>query len=73
MPRNIEDDALLGDTQTVAKVSPAGSTGWLCLPRFESDPCSHVALVNTASLLNDRLRARRDGRARHLREEGNGE
>src|ERR1044071_1033767 len=40
----IEDYAVVGDTQTIALVSRAGSVDWLCFPRFDSGACFSALL-----------------------------
>ena len=35
----IEDYGLIGDTQTCALVSRAGSVDWMCVPRFDAGAC----------------------------------
>jgi GH15 family glucan-1,4-alpha-glucosidase len=46
MSERIEDYALIGDCQTVALVSRAGSVDWMCVPRFDSGAC-FAALLGT--------------------------
>jgi GH15 family glucan-1,4-alpha-glucosidase len=46
MPSLLEDYALIGDCQSAALVSKAGSIDWLCWPRFDSAAC-FAALLGT--------------------------
>jgi GH15 family glucan-1,4-alpha-glucosidase len=46
MTNRIEDYALLGDCRSSALVGIDGSIDWLCLPRFDADPCFAKLLGN---------------------------
>jgi GH15 family glucan-1,4-alpha-glucosidase len=44
MAARLEDYALIGDMHGSALVSRDGSVDWLCMPRFDSDPCMAALL-----------------------------
>ena len=48
MALQIEDYALIGDTQSVALIGRDGSCDWLCLPRFDSPACFAALLGEPA-------------------------
>ena len=47
MSARLEEYGLIGDCETAALVSRAGSIDWLCWPRFDSEAC-FAALLGTA-------------------------
>jgi GH15 family glucan-1,4-alpha-glucosidase len=63
VPANIEDYALLGDSQTAALVSRDGSIDWMCVPRFDSPAC-FAALVGEVD--NGRWLLRPQGPSRRV-------
>jgi GH15 family glucan-1,4-alpha-glucosidase len=46
MPAPLEHYGLIGDTNTIALVSRAGSLDWMCVPRIDSDACFAQLLGN---------------------------
>ncbi len=63
MSQRIEDYAIIGDRQTAALVGKDGSIDFLCLPRFDSDPC-FAALLGTRE--NGRWRIAPDAPVRRV-------
>ena len=66
----IEDYALLGDCETAALVSRAGSVDWLCWPRFDSGAC-FAALLGAREHGRWSIAAADDAARIHRRYRGN--